>query len=181
MNVDAQLDDVTTDPVVPSADGPAGGFDQWATTAGPELTRFAVATIGNRHDASDAVQDAMVAVYPRWRRLAGPGAADAYARRVIVNHRITWWRRIGRRESLVDGPEIGAGGPAPGDAGDVVFAHRLLRSLPRQQRAAVVLRFLDDLNFAEIADILGCTESTARSHVHRALTRLREQLGDDHD
>ena len=181
MNVEAQLDDVTTEPVVPSADGPAGGFDQWASTAGPELTRFAVATIGNRHDASDAVQDAMVAVYPRWRRLSDPGAADAYARRVIVNHRITWWRRIGRRESLVDGPEIGAGGPAPGDAGDVVFAHRLLRSLPRQQRAAVVLRFLDDLSFAEIAEILGCPESTARSHVHRALSRLREQLGDEDD
>jgi RNA polymerase sigma-70 factor (sigma-E family) len=178
--VEAQVDNVSTDPVVHSTRGPAE-FDQWATTAGPDLMRFAVATIGNPHDASDAVQDAMMAVYPRWRRLAESGAADAYARRVIINHRITWWRRVGRRESLVDPPDRGASGPAPGNAGDTVLARQLLQALPRQQRAAVVLRFLDDLTFAQIADILGCPESTARSHVHRALTRLREQLGDDDD
>ena len=44
------------------------------------------------------------------------------------------------------------------------------------QRAAVVLRFYDDLDFSAIAGILGCPEATARSHVHRALTRLRSTL-----
>ena len=44
------------------------------------------------------------------------------------------------------------------------------------QRAAVVLRFWSGLAFAEIAEVLGCAEATARSHVHRALTRLRTNL-----
>ncbi len=141
--------------------------------------RFALAVTGNPAQAADAVQDAMLAVFPRWHRLAEPGAADAYARRVIVNHRISWWRRIGRREASLD-----SAGPAAApehDLGDVILAERLLRTLPARQRAAVVLRYLDDLDFAQIGTILGCPESTARSHVHRALRRLRELVGEDHD
>ena len=52
---------------------------------------------------------------------------------------------------------------------------------PPRQRAAVALRFYDDLAFAEIAAVLDCTESTARSYVHRALERLRAQLKESDD
>ena len=55
-------------------------------------------------------------------------------------------------------------------------AWRLFTSLPAQQRAAVVLRFYQDLSFAEIGAALGCPEATARSHVHRALAVLRVRL-----
>jgi RNA polymerase sigma factor (sigma-70 family) len=48
--------------------------------------------------------------------------------------------------------------------------------LPAQQRAAVVLRYYEDLEYAEIAAVLGIAEPTARSHVHRALTALRGEL-----
>lgn len=44
------------------------------------------------------------------------------------------------------------------------------------QRAAVVLRFYEDLTYAEIGKVLGCPEATARSHVHRALAALRGRL-----
>ena len=49
-------------------------------------------------------------------------------------------------------------------------------SLPRQQRAAVVLRFYEDLDYPEIAEVLGVAEGTVRSHVHRALAALRTEL-----
>jgi RNA polymerase sigma-70 factor (sigma-E family) len=153
-------------------------FEIWAGAAGPDLMRFALAVTGNAHDAADAVQDAMVAVYPRWRRVVARGGPDAYVRRIIVNRRISWWRRVGRRETVIEPPDRAAASASDG-LGDAVVADRLLRSLPVSQRAAVVLRYLDDLSFAEIADILGCPESTARSHVRRALRRLRDQLGDD--
>ena len=55
-------------------------------------------------------------------------------------------------------------------------ALRLCGELPPLQRAAVVLRFYEDRSFAEIGDILGCPEATARSHVHRALATLRTRL-----
>lgn len=62
---------------------------------------------------------------------------------------------------------------------DAEVAWQLCESLPPLQRAAVALRFYDDLDYAEIAGILGCAEATARSHVHRALTRLRTRLIED--
>lgn len=49
-------------------------------------------------------------------------------------------------------------------------------SLPRRQRAALVLRFYEDLSFAEIATTLDCAEPTARSLVHRGLAVLRANL-----
>lgn len=162
----------------------AGEFDAWARASGPALLRFARALSANPHDAADDTQDALVAVYLRWDRLTRTGSPDAYARRVILNRRISWWRKVGRRERAVgvanvdylDGPSLND--PA---ADDLVVARDLLRSLPARQRAAVELRYYDDLGFGEIADILGCRESTARSYVHRALERLREQLRDSDD
>lgn len=159
-------------------------FDLWAAERSRSLLVFATAVTGDREAARDAVQDALVAVYLRWRRLAAAGDPNAYARRIIVNRHISWWRRLGRRERLT-AFELDHGRPAqPAQDGlaDADLARRLLAGLPARQRAAVALRFYDDLAFAEIATILDCPESTARSYVHRALARLRSQLeavGDD--
>src|SRR5918998_4040210 len=152
-------------------------FDLWAAERGRSLLVFATAVTGDREAARDAVQDALVAVYLRWRRLVAGGEPDAYARRVIVNRPITWWRRLGRRERLTafddqSGPATEA---AEDGLADTDLARRLLAGLPARQRAAVALRFYDDLPFAEIATVLDCTESTARSYVHRALERLRAE------
>jgi RNA polymerase sigma-70 factor (sigma-E family) len=158
-------------------------FDLWAAERGRSLLVFATAVTGNREAARDAVQDALVAVYLRWRRLAAGGEPDAYARRVIVNRHISWWRRLGRRERLTafDVDHERAAEPTQDALADADLARRLLAELPARQRAAVALRFYDDLAFAEIATILDCPESTARSYVHRALARLRSQLEVDGD
>ena len=177
-----------TEPVAGTAD-PAGGtaipvstdidFDGWAAERGRSLLVFATAVTGDHEAARDAVQDALVAVYLRWRRLIAAGEPDAYARRVIVNRHISWWRKLGRRERLtafeVD-HERDPGAAAQDGFADAELARWLLAELPARQRAAVALRFYDDLPFADIATILDCPESTARSYVHRALERLRAQL-----
>ena len=176
-----------TEPTVDAAlvDLRAGdaGFDAWAAERSRSLLIFATAVTGDREAARDAVQDALVAVYLRWRRLIVGGEPDAYARRIIVNRHISWWRRLGRRERLtafaVDPAAITE--PAQEGLADTDLARRLLAGLPARQRAAVALRFYDDLAFAEIATVLECTESTARSYVHRALERLRTQLRESDD
>ena len=81
-----------------------------------------------------------------------------------------------RRRSGRDRPSRPRSGLADAD-----LARRLLAGLPARQRAAVALRFYDDLAFAEIATVLDCPESTARSYVHRALERLRNQLRESDD
>jgi RNA polymerase sigma factor (sigma-70 family) len=177
-----------TEPTVDAAliDVRAGdsGFDAWAADRSRSLLIFATAVTGNREAARDAVQDALVAVYLRWRRLIVGGEPDAYARRVIVNRHISWWRQLGRRERLTafDVDHAGVAEPAQEGLADADLARRLLAGLPARQRAAVALRFYDDLAFADIAVVLECTESTARSYVHRALERLRTELkGSDDD
>jgi len=58
---------------------------------------------------------------------------------------------------------------------------QLCATLPRKQRAAVVLRFYEDRTYAEIAEILACSEATVRSQVHRALAALRVRLESEGD
>ncbi len=169
------------------------GFEEWAEHAGPALLRYAHAITGSSHDAADLSQEALVAVAVRWRRLSERGAPDAYARRVVLNAHTSAWRRFGRREHLTgQTPEtaVGSNGSAAGRSGsggdhaettgDALLARQLLAELPPRQRAAVVLRFFEDLPYAEIATITGCTESTARSHVRRALQTLNHRLEEDH-
>lgn len=79
-------------------------------------------------------------------------------------------------------PELAVGGPSPEQRVESELAQRewgrLLRRLPEVQRVAVVLRHVEDLPISEIAQILGCREGTAKSHVSRGLTRLRSLLAD---
>ncbi|WP_216654010.1 sigma-70 family RNA polymerase sigma factor [Nocardioides sp. zg-DK7169] len=111
----------------------------------------------------------------RWRRLAeqNPGG---YARTTLVRLRVDRARRL-RRELLP--------GLLPERAAPVVITEELdpwllaaLGRLSPHQRAAVVLRVLEDLDHAEIAARLGCSVGTARSHLSRGLARLREAAGE---
>ncbi len=152
-------------------------FEDYVAARSVALQRFAYLITRNAEDARDLVQDALLGLYPRWTRVSGAGDVDAYVKRSIVNASISRWRRTGR-EQVSD--ELHAVTPDhAGEVTDAELAWQLCESLPPLQRAAVALRFYDDLEYAEIASILGCAEATARSHVHRALTRLRTQLIED--
>lgn len=153
-------------------------FDAWVEGAGPDLMRFAQATARGL-DPADLVQDALVAVFTRWSRLSDPGLADAYARRVVLNSHISRWRTWGKRVVPVDGRARGLTSDHEAVVDDVLAAKKLLEVLPVNHRAAVFLRFYDDLSYRQIAEIMGCREATARSHVHRALLQLRSQLDKD--
>jgi RNA polymerase sigma-70 factor (sigma-E family) len=178
--------DVVVDPGVadsrPSAGEPA--FDAWATARVAGLLRFAYLVVGSQHAAEDAVQEALTSACAKWGRVSRTRDPDAYVRRMIVNAHVSGWRRT-RRESPV--PEVrdaeldfGHGDPAAAaDTADAVW--RVCQALPRQQRAAVVLRFYEDLEYAEIAAVLDLAEPTVRSHVHRALAALRVELTGQED
>lgn len=154
-------------------------FDDWVAARGPSLLRFAYVVTGSQHAAEDAVQDALARACEKWSRVGRTTDPDSYVRRMVVNAHISRWRRT-RRESPVE--SVLAGDPQPDHAerlgtGDAVWT--VCRELPPRQRAAVVLRFYEDLEYAEIAALLGCSEATVRSHVHRALTALRGRLTEE--
>lgn len=167
------------------APGPEG-FAAFVSARGPALQRFAFLLTGSAHDAADLVQEALAHAWPRWSTLAQSDTVEAYLRRSIVNASISAWRKNGRKVSVAE-PEalVGRGrAVAPDHAGvlsDADHAWRLCEGLPPQQRAAVVLRFYEDLPFSRVAEVLGCPESTARSHVHRAVAALRLRLEEETD
>jgi RNA polymerase sigma-70 factor (sigma-E family) len=158
-------------------------FDDWVEARVAGLLRFAYLVTGSQHSAEDAVQSALTRACEKWSRVRRTTDPDAYVRRMVVNAHVTAWRRSGRRELTVaevrDAETVDhAEGIATGDA-----VWRVCGTLPPQQRAAVVLRYYEDLEYAEIGTILGVAQATARSHVHRALAAMRAELRsqEDHD
>lgn len=127
-------------------------------------------------DAEDAVQDALVALFPRWSTLPeGPGL-DRYVNRAVVNSCLKVVRRRRRLVPVEDVVWVPGAAEGADPASSVVLARWVwlaCAELPPVQRAAVALRFHEDLSYAEIGEVLGCAEATARSHVHRAIALLR--------
>jgi RNA polymerase sigma-70 factor (sigma-E family) len=146
-------------------------FADWVVSRGASLQRFAYLVTGSAGDAPDLVQDALMRAYPRWASLVREGTAEAYVRRSIVNGSISAWRKRRRLVSVEDTNTLVSDSQADPavTSSDADEAWRLCLELPTTQRAAVVLRFYEDMSFAQVAFILDCSESTARSHVHRAI------------
>jgi RNA polymerase sigma-70 factor (sigma-E family) len=144
------------------------------------LHRAAYLMVGDTQLAQDLVQEALTKTYVAWPRLRDPRNAEAYCRKAITTTAITWFRRKGWNnerptETLPEG-NLGAHDASIADR-DALW--RALQALPPRQRAALVLRYFEDLTEAQTADAMGCAVGTVKSTVSAALARLRAQLGDD--
>jgi RNA polymerase sigma-70 factor (sigma-E family) len=151
-------------------------FRAFALSRRPALRRTAFLLCGDWHQADDLVQTALVKLYVAWPRIRADGAADAYAHRVLVRCYLDERRRPWRRESPVERVEDDAA--ISWAAEDLPDLRTALARLPRRQRATLLLRFWLDMSVTQTADALGCSEGTVKSQTARALTTLREQLGD---
>ncbi|MDG4778456.1 SigE family RNA polymerase sigma factor [Micromonospora sp. WMMD961] len=153
-------------------------YEEFADTRLAPLLRYAVMLTGDPHQAQDLVQETMVRVQLNWRRVARADSPERYVRRMLTNQYIDWRRGSWVRRVLLRG-EPDASAPAPTDhAQSAVDRDQIwswLSRLPRRQRAALVLRYYEDLPDAEIADILGCAVGTVRSSISRALATLRAE------
>jgi len=153
-------------------------FDEWVAAHGDALFRLAFVITGNRADAEDAVQDALSRALPRWDRIRRADDPDAYVRRMVINAHTSWWRTFRRRESPVAEVWIDEASRPDVEEQDRVWQACL--RLPTDQRVAVVLRYYEQRDYAEIADLTGVREGTVRSRVSRGLVALRTELEDDH-
>jgi RNA polymerase sigma-70 factor (sigma-E family) len=155
-------------------------FDTWVAARGPALLRLAYTLTGNRSDAEDVVQDALSRVLPRWSRISSVDDVDAYVRRMVVNAHTSLWRKWRRRESPVeaisDGPTLEESKVEPDDRRRIWLA---CQALPEAQRTAVVLRYYEQLEYAEIAALTGVREGSVRSRVSRGLAVLRAELEEE--
>ena len=129
---------------------------------------------GDADRAEELLQDCLVKLYPRWRKVAGRGDPQAYLRRMLVNARVSRWRRSRREELMWDTPDLEDPHTVLPESHEHV--RRALLALPRQQRAVVVLRHYADLSEQEVAATLGCSVGTVKTHHSRAIARLRTLL-----
>jgi len=127
----------------------------------------------NRADAEDLVQAALAKAYQAWDRIEDRGAVDGYVRRAMVNTHISWWRRRRVEEYPTDDIPEQAVADHAGDSELQDALRRAIERLPRRMRAAVVLRYYEDMSEAEIADVLGVSQGTVKSTVSRAVAKLR--------
>ncbi|MDH6546539.1 SigE family RNA polymerase sigma factor [Streptomyces sp. SAI-041] len=154
-------------------------FDRFVAARWSALHHLArLLTGGDRHRAEDLLQEALVKLWFAWPRVAEQ-APEAYVRRVLVraaarSARRRWWGE----QPVAEMPDP----PGVGDESAVVDERTRLEAvlalLPARQRAAVVLRYYQDLPEQQVARLLGCPVGTARSLTSRGVARLRQLMAE---
>jgi RNA polymerase sigma-70 factor (sigma-E family) len=152
-------------------------FTDFVEARSTSLFRTAYLMVGDHQLAEDLLQEALVKTLLAWPRLRDYTTVEAYTRRVIVTTSISWRRRRSFHERPTEAlPERGGA-----DQVDAIVNHdtvlAALQSLPPRQRAAIVLRYYQDLTEAQTADLMGCSVGTVKSQVFAGLSKLRGRLG----
>jgi RNA polymerase sigma-70 factor (sigma-E family) len=143
----------------------------------PPAARLAYLLTGDKHLAEDLVQEAFLKMLGRFGHLRGPDSFQAYLNQIVVNLARKHWRR----RDLERRYEKQAKALSPSDVigiPDVETSDELwtaLLRLPYRQRAAIVLRFYEDLSEQKTAELLNCSPKAVRSLVGRAKESLRAE------
>jgi len=143
----------------------------------PGAVRLAYLLTGDRTVAEDITQDAFVRVSGRLAHLREAAAFDAYLRRAVVNLAKNHFRRRAVERAYLERnrPEAAIAGHEHRYVEREATMAALAR-LPQRQRAAIVLRFYEDLPEDAIAEILRCRNGTVRSLVTRGVQALRADM-----
>jgi RNA polymerase sigma-70 factor (sigma-E family) len=149
------------------------GFREYVSARSRSLLRTAYLLTGNIADAEDLVQSALAKTYLAWGRIEDRGALDGYVRRAMVNTQISWWRRRRVEEYPTDDIPDQAVADHAGHSDLQDTLRRAIDRLPQRMRAAVVLRYYEDMTEAEVADALGVSLGTVKSTISRAVSKLR--------
>lgn len=137
--------------------------------------RHARRLVGDPGLAEDLAAEALARALARWPKIRSYEFLDAWVLRVVTNLAIAAFAT--RTPTPADAVVVG-----PDDVAVLrVTLAQALRALPARQRDAVVLRYLVDMSEYDVAQTLGVAPGTVKSHLHRAVTRLRAQLGPTFD
>lgn len=155
-------------------------FTEYVAAHAEQVRFTAYLLCGDWHEAEDLAQTAFVRLYLAWERIDRSEPINSYVRKIVtrtyLNRRRGLWRRLERLTSAP--PDSSSPAPAP-DPEQRMLVMAALAQVPRRQRAALVLRYWEDLSLAETADVLGCSTGNVKSQCARGLQRLRELLPHD--
>jgi RNA polymerase sigma-70 factor (ECF subfamily) len=178
-----------------SAAGKADGdepddFDSLVRLHRPRVFRFILASLRNRETAENLTQDCFIRAYQAWGRFRGASSVATWFLQIAANlvrdhessGRLKFWRRS--LHSSADVSDIGNSIPdqqqSPEAAALVQEQVRAIwaaaAELPARQRTVFLLRFVEDMDLLEIAEVTGMKEGTVKAHLFRALHAVRARL-----
>jgi RNA polymerase sigma-70 factor (ECF subfamily) len=148
------------------------------------LWAVAVRTLGDADDAADALQDAMISAFRRAGSFRGDSAVTTWLHRIVVNACLDLLRRRAARpatsglpDGTMDALALAAHGSAPAaDSDTALDVTAALRTLPPDQRAALVLVDMLGYPVADASEVLGVSEGTVKSRCARGRAKLRPRL-----
>lgn len=145
-----------------------------------DLVRLASVLCDDRQVCEEIVQDAFVAALTHWKRIREPERAPAYLRSCVLNGARGRLRRrmvADRHSRFEESPLMAADGTVV-DRGLLLWA---LRRLPHRQQEVVALRYLLDLPDTAIAETLGISIGSVKTHLNRGLNNLNRSIGGDQE
>ncbi|GAB3947838.1 SigE family RNA polymerase sigma factor [Micromonospora vulcania] len=158
-------------------------FDAFVEQRSAALLRLAYLLTGDRGHAEDLLQTALLRTMRRWSKARD--APEQYVRHVLVNlsrDRIRAVLRRPRETALPEDPNaFRSRDPGLEGLDDRRTVTDAIAKLPIRQRQVIVLRYFEDLSVEQTAELVGCSTGTVKSYTSRALSRLRELLGDFHE
>ncbi len=154
-------------------------FDDFYRREFPRLVALAASVGAGPGVAEDLAQDALIKAHRSWSKISGYDNPGTWVRRVTINLATSSARR--RTSELKAKLKLRSGASLAlmltTTQHEPIWA--AVAELPPQQRAAIALHYLEDRPVAQIAEILECSPSTAKVHLHKARTSLAAKLGAD--
>jgi len=165
------------DPTDRSYPIPPADFDDTFRRCYASMVRSLTVAAGDREVAADAVQDAFLRAFARWRRVSRMDDPPGWIRHVAVNRLRDHFRKEerGRRafERLEADPATNPTTPAPEPPSELAA---LLAQLPPQQRIAAALFYVEGLSVKEVAHAMHLSDGAVKYHLHAARETLRGAL-----
>jgi RNA polymerase sigma-70 factor (ECF subfamily) len=166
--------------VVRAQAGEEAAFAELVERYSPRLRYFLRKLLTATDTVEDALQDVWLAAFRGLPRLTEPRALTAWLYRIARDRASRAWRKPRAPETLEADEAID---PASADeefsAEDAARIHAALDRLAPEQREVLVLRFLEEMNYEEIASVVGCQVGTVRSRLHYGKQALKRVLGSE--
>jgi RNA polymerase sigma-70 factor (ECF subfamily) len=156
--------------------GDVQAFERAARGQQARLVRLAGRFVATAQDAEDVVQDALVAAYRQMRRFRGQARFGTWLAGITIRKALRAARKAAHVKATVSGDTADASAP---DQATAIAMRAAVEHLPTNLRAPVVLRFYEGLSGREIAELLGCRQSTVWTRIYRALQRLKADMEED--
>jgi RNA polymerase sigma-70 factor (ECF subfamily) len=165
---------------VPSEMAKAEPFEAFYRREYRPVVGLVVALGGDKSSAEDLAQEAFLTARRQWEKVGTLDKPGAWVRKVVTNKSVSLWRRRSaearayakmtsdRRQPAGDNPEFSA---------ETVEVWQAVRALPKRQAIALAMTYLEDSSLDDVAEVLGCSPGTVKTHLRRGRASVARKLG----